>query len=328
MTKTNFTLVVLISALVGALVTAALTLGPGVAGRGHGHAQQAGAAALIPISSEPVPPGNGATVLNAVPQLVSFQGVLTNPGGQPVSDDTRNMTFRIFDAATGGNLEWDEKQMVTTDGGLFRVLLGDNVPLTAAVFDGTPRFLEVQVETDTPLAPRQRFVSTPYAFHAETADTANSAKTAGKAGIANDLSCSGCVDSSELAPGAGAAPSGAIILWDGGACPSAYTRLTSYDDKFLVGSGTAGITGGSNTHTHDAGTFAGAGHTHSISDVSTGIGWNAQHGIGGVSGSNAVVSSEFQSVIAEAGGGGSFSGTSAPADSRPAFKTILLCKKD
>lgn len=207
MQQRSLTTVVLVSALVSAVVTAALTLGLDVPGRGDGPANQAKAAALIPISSSPVLPGSAAQLLASVPELVNFQGVLTDGSGAPIADGNHSLTFRVYDALSGGNLQWQEKQMVTTDGGLFHALLGSVTSVTAAVFDGTPRFLEVQVESDTPLAPRQQFVSIPYAFHAATADVANSAKTAtnattaDKATLANDLSCVGCVDSGDIADG-------------------------------------------------------------------------------------------------------------------------------
>ena len=244
MPKGSLILVVTVSALVGALVAGALIFALDAPRNGGG--SPASAAALIPISSEPVAPGEGATVFSSVPELVNFQGVLTNPGGGPLPNATRNMTFRVYNDPTGGTLEWTEKQMVTTDGGLFQVLLGSVTPLTG-VFDGTPRFLEVQVGTDTPLLPRQQFVSVPYAFHAATADSANTAKTAGfansaesattadsattanKADLANDLDCIGCVDADEIA---GGAPSGTQF---GFASQDALTVLSSTSFADLSG---------------------------------------------------------------------------------------------
>lgn len=197
----------LVGSLVGSLLASALIVGVGVPLLDDGSGRSAKAAVLVTIGLDPVPQVEGATVLASVPELVNFQGLLTDANGIPVADGSRSVTFRIYDAATLGTVQWQEKQSVSTEGGLFHVLLGSVTPLTAAAFSGTPRYLEVQVAADPPLTPRQNFVSVPYAFHADTADAANSAKsatnatTADKATLANDLTCVGCVDSGDIADG-------------------------------------------------------------------------------------------------------------------------------
>ena len=103
-----------------------------------------------------------------VPSLVNFQGRLTNSRtGRPVRDDDYSIVFRIYGALTGGTDLWSEAQKVAVSGGLFSVLLGSTTPLTADIFAGEARFLELQVEPDPPVTPRQRLVSVPYALHAE-----------------------------------------------------------------------------------------------------------------------------------------------------------------
>jgi len=265
----------------------------------------------------------GLHALASLPELVSFQGLLTSPStGVPVPDGLYTITFRVFDVPTGGTSLWAEIQDVDVNDGLFHVLLGSDTALTATVFNGTPRYLEVKVGTNPPMMPRQRFVSVPYAFHSETADSANSAD------VANDVSCSGCVDQSELAAGAGGVPSGAILLSDGGACPAGYTRLASYDDKFLVASDAAGTTGGADAHTHGAGTYSGQNHTHSVPFSGwTGENINGQRGqiVGWTTTNLAAFTADNTTGPASQG---AITGTSASADSRPAFRTILLCKKN
>jgi hypothetical protein len=111
----------------------------------------------------------------AVPNLLSYQGRLTDPlTGAPVPDGTYAMSFAIYDAAGGGALLWSESYTgadeVPVTGGLFSVLLGSQTALSAALFDGSERWLQVEVEGEV-LAGRQRIVSVAYALQAQNADT-------------------------------------------------------------------------------------------------------------------------------------------------------------
>lgn len=125
-------------------------------------------------------------------------------------------------------------------------------------------------------------------------------------------------------------PSGLIVLQDETSCPPGFTLLTSYNNEFLVGASTPGVTGGSNTHTHPAGSFAGPSHSHTI-PANQPI-WGQQ--FGGANGRLVTASAAENNANAThappsgAAGDGPITGTSAAADSRPEFKTILLCKKD
>src|SRR4030067_1170121 len=55
----------------------------------------------------------------AVPSLINFQGILTDTLGNPVADGNYSVTFRIYDAASGGNILWQEDQVVSTIKGIF-----------------------------------------------------------------------------------------------------------------------------------------------------------------------------------------------------------------
>ena len=115
----------------------------------------------------------------AVPQMVNFQGRLTDSYGAPL-DGAVDVTFSIYDASTGGNLLWQESHAgLTVDNGLFHTLLGSLAPLdTSTVFTGADRWLEVQVGTDDPMQPRQQITSVAYSMHAGEADSANTATEA------------------------------------------------------------------------------------------------------------------------------------------------------
>jgi hypothetical protein len=110
-------------------------------------------------------------VLAVGPQLINYQGVLTNDQGQPL-DGSYALTFKIYAAATGGAALWTEiHTAVPVDGGLFNVLLG-GTPFPAGVFNSADRWLGITVGAASELTPRQRFTSVPWAMRATVADTA------------------------------------------------------------------------------------------------------------------------------------------------------------
>jgi hypothetical protein len=112
-------------------------------------------------------------------------------------------------------------------------------------------------------------------------------------------------------------PLGAIILWDqSNICPDRFTRVGSYDGRFLMADDAPGIIGGSNSHSHGAGSFTVPSHRHSLEP------WDGNHQIvddnaGG---------DDYNATTGPAEGG-TMTGTSDSADSRPEFVTILLCRK-
>jgi len=256
-----------------------------------------------------------------VPHLIRYQGQAVDTNGVPL-EGPYTLTFRLYDAETAGTKLWEETQPnVPLSKGHFSVLLGSINSLNAMDWS-RPCWLSVQVNGEPELSPRQQITSVPLAIRAKTAEVV---KTSGLTDDTNSL-----------------VPSGAIILWNGGSCPAGYTRLSAYDGKFLMGSATAGDSGGSNTHTHGAGSYAGPGHTHQMDSGSVyaekhvnpaGMGdavfihANGFLGAtGGGEGGGTVVNAVKNQTTAS--GTGSVTGTSASADSRPEFMTILLCKKD
>lgn len=120
------------------------------------------------------------TAGSAVPARISYQGLLTDSGGDPLADGSYAMTFAVYDAASGGAKIWEETQSsVTVGGGYFAVLLGSGscttgCPLNAVTFSGADRYLETSVDTGSGLVtfPRQQLASVPYALQAEQAQTA------------------------------------------------------------------------------------------------------------------------------------------------------------
>ncbi len=117
----------------------------------------------------------------AAPNALNYQGSLTDSGGSPVPDQVYNMVFRIYDAATGGTLLYEESQTVTTVNGTYNVLLGTGTPTTGtfdpALFSADNRWLEVEVNAEI-LTPRQPVTSVAFSLQAEEAAHAAAADDA------------------------------------------------------------------------------------------------------------------------------------------------------
>jgi hypothetical protein len=113
----------------------------------------------------------------AVPSVVGFQGRLTTPTGAPVADTaTQSLTFRLYNAASGGTVLWSQTSSgVTVKGGMFTAPLNLAAGFTTgntldSMLSGTA-FLEVQAGADAPMTPRLSLASSPYAWRARTAET-------------------------------------------------------------------------------------------------------------------------------------------------------------
>lgn len=117
------------------------------------------------------------TTWGAVPQMINFQGILRTSEGKLVSGAV-NLTFSIYDAASGGTPLWSEGQSVTVEAGIYEARLGAVTPLPLSLFDGNTRYLGVKVGDDPEMTPRLPLISVPYAFRAAAADTATNATNA------------------------------------------------------------------------------------------------------------------------------------------------------
>ena len=107
--------------------------------------------------------------LAQVPQVINYQGMLTDAGGTALSGSF-TIQFKIYDAPTAGNVLWTETQTVTVTAGLFDVLLGSVTAIPYSVFDGKDKFLSLKVGSDPEMTPRKRLVSVGYSFRAYNAD--------------------------------------------------------------------------------------------------------------------------------------------------------------
>ncbi len=122
-----------------------------------------------------------------VPQLISFQGRVTDAQGDPAPDGNYDITVTIFDAAVSGAEQWSETHVgVPVTGGIFNVVLGSSVPLTDSVFSGAERFLEISVNGE-PISPRTQITSVGYAQRVATVDGATGGEILGTTAIVDTV---------------------------------------------------------------------------------------------------------------------------------------------
>jgi len=113
-----------------------------------------------------------------IPQMINYQGKITDPNGALINT-TISMTFTIYDDSTDGTTLWTETQpSVKVEYGIFSVLLGSSNPIPDSVFDGSVRYLGLEVGSDSEMTPRKAIVSVGYAYKSLKSDTAEYAKIA------------------------------------------------------------------------------------------------------------------------------------------------------
>ncbi|MEE9554969.1 MAG: hypothetical protein V3W18_11785 [candidate division Zixibacteria bacterium] len=112
--------------------------------------------------------GGSGNLITSVPRTMTYQGILKDNAGDPVPNEVVNITFRIFNDPSAGDLMWDDALSISTDdGGYFMAsLVNLNIP-----FDEN-YYLELQVEGESPMAPRIPLDMSAYAARSDTSDYA------------------------------------------------------------------------------------------------------------------------------------------------------------
>lgn len=108
------------------------------------------------------------------PTIIGYQGRILDASGVPQTGPL-NLGFAIYDAPSAGHLIWCESQSVTLADGYYSVDLGEggscstsgSAASLAAAFASPSRFLEISV-AGSPLSPRQRIPSVPFAYVADS----------------------------------------------------------------------------------------------------------------------------------------------------------------
>ncbi|MGC2425290.1 MAG: hypothetical protein WA666_13170, partial [Nitrospirota bacterium] len=108
----------------------------------------------------------------AVPQLINYQGKLTDSAGTPITG-TKSVSFSIYNTSTGGTSLWSETQTVNLTNGIFNATLGSVNPIPPSVFLSDDSYLGITVDADSEMTPRQRITSDGYSYKSGTADAAS-----------------------------------------------------------------------------------------------------------------------------------------------------------
>ncbi len=177
----------------------------------------------------------------AVPQMINYQGRLTDSTGKPVADGPYLLKFKMYGTAAGDDSLWSSGfQTVQVSSGLFDYRLGLSVPLPDDLFaTDTNRYLGITVGVDPEVTARTKLVSVAYAYHALRTDTAdyafsvaNESVTTSKLAdnaVINDKIEDNTVDISKLNftpltseddPQVGTNTTGFVPKWDGSALVS------------------------------------------------------------------------------------------------------------
>lgn len=104
-----------------------------------------------------------------VPNLITYQGKLLTAEGLPLTNNAQSITFSIYNVNIGGEAIWTETQSVNVVNGLYTVVLGSVSALPSDLTANAGLYLEVIID-GTPLVPRTRMHSVPYALMAQTID--------------------------------------------------------------------------------------------------------------------------------------------------------------
>ena len=138
--------------------------------------------------------GFAAYAQQTVPPLISYQGMLTDANGNPMTG-TKKLTFNIYGSATGTDVVWGPQVFdgVPLIGGRFNVILGSTDTaghLITNAFSAKDRYLGIKVDSNAEIAPRQQILTTPFAVqaeHAKKADSASEAEHAAKADVSETV---------------------------------------------------------------------------------------------------------------------------------------------
>jgi hypothetical protein len=104
--------------------------------------------------------------------LLHLQVRLSDSGGTPLNGPVA-LEVRLYDDAVAGTQLWSEAPAATALNGVVDLLLGSSVPFPPTAFDGTDRWLALQVGADPEMAPRVRLASVPFALRSSSAATAD-----------------------------------------------------------------------------------------------------------------------------------------------------------
>ena len=98
----------------------------------------------------------------SIPTTINYQGILKDGSGVVVPNGDYNITFRLYDAATGSSALWSETKLISVTNGIVNTKLGSNTPIVLP-FDAA-YWLGVTIGTESELTPRVELTTVPYSY--------------------------------------------------------------------------------------------------------------------------------------------------------------------
>ena len=114
-----------------------------------------------------------STSAHAIPLQLTQQGRLLDGSGAAVTG-LHVLTFRIYDEPTGGSLLWEEAISENFVNGYYASVLGSdtgNNPLDSSVLSLYPLYIELELDSNGPMSPRQEINSAPYSHISGVAES-------------------------------------------------------------------------------------------------------------------------------------------------------------
>lgn len=100
----------------------------------------------------------------AIPTYIGHQGRILQADNEPMAG-VANVAFHLYSQASGGSAIWSQTVSVTFDDGYYSVVLGSGNPaLSTDIFDGSERYLGVDLAGQEEFSPRHLVTVVPYAF--------------------------------------------------------------------------------------------------------------------------------------------------------------------
>lgn len=128
------------------------------------------AAPFMPRAAPPAQVPAQAAQIQTPRFPLTYQGVLLDNNGVPVTATKLTLHFGIYDEVDANASIWSESQRVDLDDGLFTAILGIEERMPPDMFSGNSHlWMGVRVANNPELKPRTRLTFTPFAMHAVTA---------------------------------------------------------------------------------------------------------------------------------------------------------------
>ena len=107
-----------------------------------------------------------------IPETINYQGVLKDASGGIVPDGNYNITFKLYDAESGGSVLWSETKIIAIADGILNTKLGSDTPIPTSTFSDAV-WLGITIDTGSELIPRTALTSVPYSLMSSTVPDAS-----------------------------------------------------------------------------------------------------------------------------------------------------------